>query len=75
MISVGTIVPVGAGVPALADDEVTSVGELNGVAIARGRELHVATGLVVLVVVLTTGEVVGAELEVGSISVGHRRSQ
>jgi hypothetical protein len=45
---------VGSSLPALSDDEVTSVGEVDGVAVVGGRELNVATGLVVLVVILAT---------------------
>jgi hypothetical protein len=60
----------GSLLPALSDDEVTGVGEVDRVAVVGGAELDVAAGLVVLVVVLATGEVVGAKLEVGSISHG-----
>jgi hypothetical protein len=65
------VIPGGSSLPALADNEVASVGELNGVAIVGGREVDVAAGLVVLVVVLTTRKAVGIELEVGSISDSH----
>jgi hypothetical protein len=60
----------GSRLPALTDDEVTGVREVDRVAVVGGAELDVAAGLVVLVVVLATGEVVGAKLEVGSISHG-----
>jgi hypothetical protein len=66
---------VGAGLPALSDDEVTSVRELDGVAVVGGREVDVAAGLVVLVVVLATSEVVGVQLEVRSVSNGGGSSE
>jgi hypothetical protein len=73
------VVPVGSGLPSLADNEVTSVGELNGVTVVGGREVDVAAGLVVLVVVLATSEAVGAKVEVGGVSysdgVGSRCSE
>jgi hypothetical protein len=52
---------------------------LNGVAIAAGREVDVAAGLVVLVVVLATSKVVEAKLKVRSVGysdwVGSWRSE
>jgi hypothetical protein len=59
--------------PALADDEVTSVGELDRVTVVLGREVDVAGGLVVLVVVLALDDrgLVG-ELKVGEVSSGSR---
>jgi hypothetical protein len=63
-------VPSSALVPALADDEVTSAGEVHRVSIAGRVELNVAAGLVVLVVVLTLAQAGGGELEVGSIGLG-----
>jgi hypothetical protein len=61
------IVPVGSGLPSLADDKVSSVAERDGVAIVGGREVDIAAGLVVLVVVLATSKAVGIELEVEGI--------
>jgi hypothetical protein len=60
----------GSRLPSLSNDEVASVGELDGVAVVAGAEVDVAAGLVVLVVVLATCEAVGVELKVGSISYG-----
>lgn len=60
-------------VPALSNDEVAGVGEVDAVAVAGGAELDVARGLVVLVVVLAGGEALaldGAELEVRDIGSG-----
>jgi hypothetical protein len=66
----------GASLPALADDEVTSVGEGDGVAVVGGLEVDVARGLVVLVVVLALDEVGSVvELEVGEVSDGSRGSE
>lgn len=66
-------IPGSSGLPALADDKVTSVGELDGIAVVGGAEVDIAAGLVVLVVVLAadeTGSVV--QLEVGKIRNGSR---
>jgi hypothetical protein len=58
----------GAGLPALADDEVTSV--------VGGLEVDVARGLVVLVVVLALDEVGSVvELEIGEVSDRSRGSE
>jgi len=65
--------PVGSGPPSLADDEVTSARELDRVSIVGWAELNIAAGLVVLVVVLATDELISSELEVRSI--GHRGSE
>jgi hypothetical protein len=63
-------VPGGSGLPALANDEITSTRELNGVSVAGRLEVDVAVGLVVLVVVLTAHQTVSGNLKVGSIGVG-----
>jgi hypothetical protein len=61
-----------AGLPALADDEVTGVAEVDRVAVVGGLEVDVAGGLVVLVVVLAAhkGAVLDGELEVGGLEAG-----
>lgn len=64
----GKSLPGGTSPPALADDEVTSAGELDAIAVVAGLEVDVAAGLVVLVVVLATGEAgLGGELKVGDV--------
>ena len=66
--------PVSTGGPSLSDDEVTSVGEGNGVTVVGGAELNVSAGLVVLVVVLAGNESLvlrsSGELEVGDVGSG-----
>jgi hypothetical protein len=56
--------------PALAYDEVSSVGKVYAVAVAGGRVLNGARGLVVLVVVLAGSEALAAELKVRDIGSG-----
>jgi hypothetical protein len=64
-------IPGGSSPPALADYEVTGTGEGDRVSVVGGAELNISAGLVVLVVVLTTGQGgLGRELKVGSIGVG-----
>lgn len=59
----------GAGLPALADDEITSIREGDRVAIVGRLKVDIARGLVVLVVVLALDEIGSiVELEVGEIS-------
>jgi hypothetical protein len=60
-------------VPALANNKVASVRELDAVTVVGGREVDVARGLVVLVVVLALddGGLVG-ELKVREVSSGSR---
>ena len=60
-------VPVSSRPPALADDEVPCAGERDGVAVVGGREVNVAAGAVVLVVVLAASEVLGSDFEVRKI--------
>ena len=68
--------PGGSSLPALADDEVTGVGELNGVAGVGGLEVDVAAGLVVLVVVLAADKAGGiVQLEVGKVRDRSRGSE
>lgn len=59
--------PGGAGAPALANDEVSGTGERDGVPVARRRKVDRAASHVVLVVVLATGEVLAAKLEVRAV--------
>jgi hypothetical protein len=61
-----------ASLPALADDEVTGVVEVDRVAVVGGLEVDVARCLVVLVVVLAAdkGAVLEGELEVGGLEAG-----
>jgi hypothetical protein len=63
------IIPGRACAPALAYDKVSGPGERHRVSIARGREVDIATGLVVLVVVLSAGKVLGLKLEVREVEV------
>lgn len=56
--------------PSLSDDKVTSAGELHRVAIVGRLEVDIATGLVVLVVVLSTSKIMGAKFEVGCVTIG-----
>lgn len=68
--------PGGSSLPALSNDEVTGVGELNGVAVVGGLEVDVAAGLVVLVVVLAADKAGGVvQLEVGKVRDGSRSSE
>lgn len=64
--------PARAGAPALADHEVSGTGERDRVSVARGREVDGPARHVVLVVVLATGEVLAANLEVRAIGPGCR---
>lgn len=66
------ILPGGARLPALADDEITSTRKGHGVAVAAGIEVYVAAGLVVLVVVLAGFEsgLGRANDKVGRVSLG-----
>ena len=72
----GTVaVPSSSGPPTLTDDKVACVGEADRVAVVGGREVDVAAGLVVLVVVLTAGEVVRSDLKVRGVGAGGRGSE
>ena len=65
--------PGGSLGPSLSDDEVTGVGEGDGVSVGLRLEVDVAAGLVVLVVVLAGDEgtsLGSAELEVRDVSDG-----
>jgi hypothetical protein len=68
--------PGGSSLPALTNDEVTGVGELNRVAVVGRLEVDVAASLVVLVVVLAADKAGGVvQLEVGKVRDGSRSSE
>lgn len=68
--------PGGTSLPALTDDEVTGVGELDGITVVGGLEVDVAAGLVVLVVVLAADKAGGVgELKVGKVRNGSGSSE
>jgi len=56
--------PCGSGPPTFADDEITGAGEADRVAIVSGAEVHIAAGLVVLVIVLALHEFLSNTVEV-----------
>lgn len=62
--------PLAASGPALADDEVPSSGEADGVAAGSRAEVDSSRGLVVLVVILAADEAVTSQVEVGGVSIG-----
>lgn len=72
----GFCLPGGSLVPSLSYDKVAGVGEVDRVSVVGRAELHVATCLVVLVVVLAGRQGLGLsiELKVGHVGRGSRKS-
>ena len=71
-------IPGSSSLPSLSNNEVTSVGERDRVAVVGWAEVHVAAGLVVLVVVLAahqTGDVGKFEVRKISDCVGSRSGE